>query len=210
MEESVDSIRGKEQLYSDYFDRLDSALMRQAVYTTARFGLFLNFQDYLKKKNGGENLSITQKAVCSLSAGGIGAFIGTPADLILVRIQGDSTLPVDQRRNYKSVFDAARRIPKEEGVLKLWSGGVPTISRAMALNLGMFTTYEEAKERLIKVMPNNVLLAQNTASFMAGAVAATLSLPFDNAKTKIQKMKAGPDGKMPYKNIFDCMMKTSS
>lgn len=39
-------------------------------------------------------------------------------------------------------------------------------------------------------------------------MAATLSLPFDNAKTKMQKMKAGPDGKMPFKNIFDCMGKT--
>jgi solute carrier family 25 oxoglutarate transporter 11 len=42
----------------------------------------------------------------------------------------------------------------------------------------------------------------------AGAVAATMSLPFDNAKTKLQKMKEGPDGKMPYKNIFDAMGKT--
>ena len=34
-----------------------------------------------------------------------------------------------------------------------------------------------------------------------------ISLPFDNAKTKVQKMKAGPDGKMPYKEIVDCMRK---
>jgi solute carrier family 25 oxoglutarate transporter 11 len=31
--------------------------MRQAFYTTARFGIFLNMQDYLKRKNGGSNLS---------------------------------------------------------------------------------------------------------------------------------------------------------
>lgn len=33
-------------------------------------------------------------------------------------------------------------------------------------------------------------------------------MPFDNAKTKIQKMQKGPDGKFPYKNIFDAMGKT--
>ena len=33
-------------------------------------------------------------------------------------------------------------------------------------------------------------------------------MPFDNAKTKIQKMKKGPDGTFPYKNIFDAMSKT--
>ena len=43
---------------------------------------------------------------------------------------------------------------------------------------------------------------------ISGFASSFCSLPFDNAKTKIQKMKAGPDGKMPYKNIFDAMGKT--
>ena len=146
--------------------------------------------------------------MCSLAAGGLGSLVGTPADLILIRMQGDSTLPPEQRRNYTSVFNAARRIPQEEGVLSLWKGGMPTVIRAMALNLGMFTTYEESKERLTKMMPNNVNLAWFLSSFFAGSVAASMSLPFDNAKTKMQKMKAGPDGVMPYKNIFDAMGKT--
>lgn len=42
---------------------------------------------------------------------------------------------------------------------------------------------------------------------IAGTFSAFSALPFDNAKTKIQKMKAGPDGVMPYKNIFDAMVK---
>ena len=36
-----------------------------------------------------------------------------------------------------------------------------------------------------------------------------MSLPFDNAKTKLQKQKAGPDGKLQYKNIFDAMGQTA-
>ena len=184
--------------------------MRQAVYTTARFGLFLNISDYLKRKNNGENLSFGQKGIASLTAGGVASFIGTPADLILIRMQSDTTLPVDQRRNYKSFFDAARRIPAEEGVTSLWSGGVPTITRAMALNFGMFSTYEEAKERLGAAMPQHKTAAWGLATILAGAAAATLSLPFDNAKTKMQKMKPGPDGVMPYKNIFDCMAKSAA
>ena len=155
-------------------------------------------------------MSFGQKGIASLTAGGIASFIGTPADLILIRMQSDSTLPVDQRRNYKAVFDAARRIPAEEGITSLWKGGVPTITRAMALNFGMFSTYEEAKERFGAAMPNNKRTAWGLATILAGAAAATLSLPFDNAKTKMQKMKPGPDGKMPYKNIFDCMAKSAA
>ena len=98
-----------------------------------------------------------------------------------------------------------RRIPKEEGILSLWKGGVPTVVRAMSLNLGMFTTYEESKKAFSKVMGTG--MAWFLSSIFAGAVAAIMSLPFDNAKTKMQKMKAGSDGKMPYKNLIDCMAK---
>ncbi len=48
------------------------------------------------------------------------------------------------------------------------------------------------------------------ASAMAGFLASFLSLPFDNAKTRMQKMKAGADGKMPYANIFDAIKQTAA
>jgi len=100
-------------------------------------------------------------------------------------MQADSTLPKEQRRNYASFFDAVKRIPAEEGVTALWKGGVPTICRAMALNFAMFTSFEEAKERLGAAMPNNPTMAWFMATVIGGTNAAVLSLPFDNAKTKL-------------------------
>jgi len=122
-------------------------------------------------------------------------------------MQSDLMLPLEKWRNYSSVWNACRRIPAEEGILSLWKGGGPTVTRAMFANLGMFTTYEESKERFTALMPNHKQLAWVLSSFFAGGVAASISLPFDNAKTKMQKMTAGSDGKMPYKNIFDCIRK---
>jgi len=81
------------------------------------------------------------------------------------------------------------------------------VTRAVALNLAMFTSYEESKERLMKAMPNNTGLAWFLAGWISGGLSATASLPFDNAKTKLQKQAPGPDGKLPYKNIFDAMAK---
>ena len=43
---------------------------------------------------------------------------------------------------------------------------------------------------------------------VSGFLSSFVSLPFDNAKTKIQKMKKDANGKFPYKNIFDAMSKT--
>ena len=83
-----------------------------------------------------EDLSFGQKSVCSLSAGFIASIIANPADLVLIRMQNDTTLKFDERRNYKNVFDAFSRIIKEEGVPALWRGCGPTIVRAMATNFG--------------------------------------------------------------------------
>lgn len=65
-------------------------------------------------------------------------------------MQNDTTLKPEERRNYKNVVDAFRRIINEEGVLALWRGCIPTIIRAMSLNLGMLAPYDEVKERLDK------------------------------------------------------------
>jgi len=44
---------------------------------------------------------------------------------------------------------------------------------------------------------------------MIAAVATAVgSLPFDNIKTKMQKQKKGPDGKLPYSSIADCFAKS--
>lgn len=59
--------------------------------------------------NNGANLPLWQKAACGLTAGGIGALVGTPADLTLIRMQADATLPVEHRRNYKGVTEAMVR-----------------------------------------------------------------------------------------------------
>lgn len=41
-----------------FYAGLDSALLRQAVYGTARLGIYFNLTEWVKKnKNNGENLS---------------------------------------------------------------------------------------------------------------------------------------------------------
>ena len=120
-------------------------------------------------------------------AGGIGATFGTPADLVLIRMQSDATLPPERRRNYKNFFDALRRIVSDEGVLSCWKGALPTVVRAMSLNLGMLVSYDESKERLTKHLSHSPNTVWFLSSFISGGIAAAMSLPFDNVKTKLQK-----------------------
>lgn len=96
--------------------------------------------------NEGKPLPLYQKALCGLTAGAIGACVGSPADLALIRMQADATLPLAQRRHYTNAFHALSRIVADEGVLALWKGAGPTVVRAMALNMGMLASYDQSVE----------------------------------------------------------------
>ena len=190
-----------------FYKGLDSALIRQVTYTTTRMGVYKNLFDTYQKKHGDVPFYI--KSTFGLTAGFIGSLVGNPADLILIRLQSDATLPEAQRRNYRNFNDAFSRIIKEEGVAALWKGATPTVIRAMALNFGMLGPFDEIKERLNKFYgTKDTLQTRLIASAMAGFLCSFMSLPFDNAKTKMQRMVKDANGNYPYKNIFETMGKT--
>jgi len=133
--------------------------------------------------------------------------VGSPADLSLIRMQSDSLLPLERRRNYKSVFDALTRILKDEGAGGLFTGVGPTVVRAMALNMGMLASNDQFKE-ILKRRGVGEQATTIGSAMLAGFVASGCSLPFDFVKTRMQKMEKGPDGKYPYKSPMDCAMQT--
>lgn len=94
-----------------------------------------------------------------MTAGVVGAFVGTPAEVALIRMTADGHLPPAERRNYKNVFDSLFRIVKEEGVLTLWRGAVPTMGRAMVVNAAQLATYSQAKQFLLDTGQIVVLIA---------------------------------------------------
>ena len=122
-----------------------------------------------------------------------------------MRLQADSSLPVAERRNYKSAFDAFNRIIAEEGVTSLWKGAVPTMSRAISLNCAQLVSYETVKESLTASLKTaSPFTIQIYASLVSSVFTAFFSLPFDNIKTKMQKQKANAQGVVPYKNMAAC------
>lgn len=197
----------KESGVGGLYKGLSAGLLRQCTYTTARLGIFNTLSESLRKANDGKPLPLYQKAGAGLAAGGLGALVGSPADLSLIRMQADSTLPVDQRRNYKNVGDALVRIVREDGFAGLFRGAGPTVVRAMALNMGMLASNDQAKEA-IEAAGYKGQPAVLGGALIAGFFASACSLPFDYVKTQIQEMKKGPDGKFPYTGPVDCALKT--
>ncbi|ORM41891.1 Mitochondrial dicarboxylate/tricarboxylate transporter DTC [Babesia sp. Xinjiang] len=182
---------------------LDAAFARQILYTTTRLGLFRTISDKLKERQGTQSIPFYQKCMVGLFSGAAGAFIGNPADLALVRMQSNMSLPAAQRKNYGGIFSTVCHITKEEGVCSLWKGATPTIVRAMALNVAMLATYDQAKEMLSPYIKDKSTLAVASSGISAW-FAVTAGLPFDYVKTCLQKRTPG---KPQYSGVTDCFIK---
>jgi len=52
----------------------------------------------------GENVPFYKTVLLASAAGAAGGFVGTPADMINVRMQNDVKLPLETRRKYELTF----------------------------------------------------------------------------------------------------------
>ncbi|KAL9152347.1 hypothetical protein ABFS82_11G116400 [Erythranthe guttata] len=194
--------------FAGLFSGVSATVLRQTLYSTTRMGLY----DILKTKwsdPNTNNMPLTRKIVAGLIAGGIGAAVGNPADVAMVRMQADGRLPAAQRRNYKSVVDAISQMSKGEGVASLWRGSSLTVNRAMVVTASQLASYDQIKETILdKGLMKDGLGTHVTASFAAGFVASVASNPVDVIKTRVMNMKVEPGVAPPYAGAIDCALKT--
>ncbi|UJR32199.1 hypothetical protein I4U23_019664 [Adineta vaga] len=198
---ALTTIFGKEGLRGIY-SGLSAGLFRQATYTTARLGIYQALLERFRQPDGRPPAFIVN-LLLGVASGGLGSFLGTPAEVALIRMTLDGRLPVAERRNYAHVFDALARIIRDEGVLKLWRGAIPTATRAMIVNAAQMPTYSQAKQVLISsgYMQQGFLL-HAVSSLIAALVTTAVSLPVDIVKTRYQNMKIIA-GKPEYSSILD-------
>ena len=190
---------------------LSASLMRQASFIGTKFGAYDVLKNLTRSSSDGDGkLPFWKMTACGIGAGAIGAAVGNPADLAMVRMQADGRMPAAVRRNYRNGFDALFRVGREEGVFALWRGCAPTVNRAMIVTASQMAVYDQAKHYILEhTSLSDGLTAQTGASFAAGVVAALTSNPIDLAKSRLMSMKADErTGQMPYTGTFDCLAKT--
>jgi solute carrier family 25 oxoglutarate transporter 11 len=196
----------KQEGITGMYKGLTAGLLRQATYTTTRLGVYQSLEEKYRKSNG-RPPQFYAKAALAAASGGIGALVGTPAEVALIRMTSDGRLPPNERRGYKNAFDALYRISKEEGVLTMWRGVQPTVIRAMVLNTAQLAGYSQSKESLIRTGYFKEGAALHfVASFLAGFFCTAVSIPVDITKTRLQTMRP-VNGVYPYKGTLDCAVK---
>lgn len=176
------------------YSGLTASLLRQATYSTARFGIY----EFLKESYVAKYKHTPATHILlpmSMLAGALGGLVGNPSDVVNIRMQNDSSLPIDQRRNYRNAFDGIFRIIKEENVGTLFRGLTPNLVRGVLMTASQVVTYDIAKSLLVDNLHLDPAkkLTHFSASLLAGLVATTVCSPADVVKTRIMNAKGSSD-----------------
>ena len=145
--------------------------------------------------------------------GGIAAYISCPMEVCVIRMSNDSTLPVKERRNYKSLPDTFTRILKEEGVGAFWRGSQPFVARAMMVGVFQVATLDQFKEFYAKALDQKRNSIPNVfcAAMTSGLIYSIITMPLEAAKNRMASQKADPTtGKLPYTGTIQTLTKVSA
>lgn len=168
----------KNEGLSGLYVGLSAGLFRQASYTTVRMGVYSSLLENFTTPEKAPSFFL--KAGLGMTAGAVGAFFGNPAEISLIRMTADGRLPAAERRGYKNVLDALIRITREEGVLTLWRGCIPTMGRAMVVNAAQLASYSQAKELLLSTSKfQEGIFLHFVASMISGLITTAASMPVD-------------------------------
>ncbi|KAF9971443.1 Mitochondrial dicarboxylate transporter [Actinomortierella ambigua] len=164
---------------------LSASLLRQATYSTVRFGSYDVLKDKLGPKDG-SRIPVGTMLLCGVLAGCLGGGFGNPADVVNIRMVNDGKLPPEQRRNYKHAVDGLVRIIREEGAGQLMRGLGPNMNRAILMTSSQLVSYDGFKRQLLATpwFKDN-LVTHFASSLLAGLVATTVCAPLDVIKTRI-------------------------
>lgn len=201
--QTVQRIRSQHGLLGLY-QGISGGAMREGTYSTMRFAVYHYLKDQAIAANDGEPISTGHNVLLGLVGGAVGGAFGNPADIVNIRMQADSRLPVEKRRGYKHAVDGLIRIEREEGAAALLRGVRPNIIRAMLLTTGQIAAYDLAKTSLLSsqvITFHDDLRTHVLASMVAGLVATTACAPADVVKTRLMNMHNNE-----YKSATDCFV----
>jgi len=115
------------------------------------------------------------------------------------------------KSKYNNIFHAFATIWREEGIRGLYTGVIPTSTRAAVIAATELAVYDESKHLIqsSKILDDG-FPTHLAASLICGLVATCFAAPIDFIKTRMQGQPIDPITKVGllYKNSINCMTKT--
>lgn len=187
---------------------LTSTLLREALYSTTRMGLY----PHVKRMLGVDN-SLTGKIFAGSITGGLGSIISNPIDVAKVTIMAeagavgpDGRYTTGLRKGHlpawPNTFVALRSVVSDGTALR---GATPSVARGMLMAASQLASYDHSKHVLRDVLGAQDGVGLHVFCSQISAVCATIvTAPADMLKTRIMGDRVGlyPGG------VLDCLGQT--
>jgi len=112
-------------------------------------------------------------------------------------------LPEGYKRNYKGILDGLMKVV-DEGVLM--RGAAANGAKLAAICASMTNAFDWCKENSYFYLGPS-WINRFWATGVAASIGTAVSLPFDAIRMRMHTMRPLPDGRLPYQNSFDCLVK---
>lgn len=182
------------------YNGLSASILRQLTYSTIRFGIYEVTKQHLLNKNYENNninsnqlnlkqniLPLYKRMAIAAFAGAIGGLVGTPADVVNVRMQHDIKLEARFKRNYRNALQGLRQIYLNEGIAALFRGSSMVMARSILVTVGQLAMYDQYKYWLVTkaLMPGDDMATHIISSIFTSITCTTLTQPLDVLKTRM-------------------------
>ena len=165
-----------------------AAALREATYSSLRFGLYEPLKVMMDTSDGKEELAVWKKVTAGLVAGAGAAAIASPSDLIMIQMAASKQFPPP------SMYQVASQVIAKDGIAGLYKGIGTTVTRAAVLGATKMATYDVVKTELRKngwaEGPGLVF----AASVVTGLAITITTSPATNMQTIIMSGKAAGGG----------------
>jgi solute carrier family 25 oxoglutarate transporter 11 len=128
-------------------------------------------------------------------------------------MSNDKSLPPDEQRHYKSLYDTFTRTLKEDGVKAFWRGSGPFVSRAMLVGVFQVATLDQFKDfyAINFDQKRNSILNVFCAAMTSGLIYSIATMPLEAAKNRMASQKVDPKtGRLPYTGALQTVTKVTS
>lgn len=168
------------------YNGLSASIIRQLTYSTVRFGIYetLKQQMILRKKDH-SFMPLYERMLIAVFSGACGGLVGTPADVVNVRMQNDIKLENRLRRNYRNAFHGMMEIYRREGPTTLFQGSTMVISRSIMVSIAQLAMYDQYKHLLTTrtgMLPDR-MNTHIVSSCFTSITCTILTQPLDVLKT---------------------------
>mmetsp|Transcript_5326 Transcript_5326/g.11992 ORF Transcript_5326/g.11992 Transcript_5326/m.11992 type:complete len:356 (+) Transcript_5326:194-1261(+) len=180
----------QEEGVSALWKGLPPTLVMSVPATVWYFSVYENLRDFIDQKC--QKAGMTDMAGSAALVAGISARVATvaviaPLELIRTRMQAVTSdgKPVLSG----GIWGSLQKVARVEGMRTLWRGVGPTLLRDVPFSGLYWYMYEKIKWRMLSNsdgMSSTVFGTSFVAGATAGTIAATLTLPFDVVKTRMQ------------------------